>query len=43
LTVLQHLNIFGAMKGLSGQELKEATEYFVNVMQLKDYVNVKAG
>lgn len=31
------------MKGLSGQELKEATEYFVNVMQLKDYVNVKAG
>lgn len=31
------------MKGLSGKDLKDSVDYFINVMQLKEYRNRKAG
>ncbi|KAL4490361.1 hypothetical protein ABPG72_004400 [Tetrahymena utriculariae] len=43
LTVEDHLKLFGRMKGLKGVELKECVDYFINVMQLKDYRSRKAG
>lgn len=31
------------MKGLKGKDLEDSINYFIQVMQLKDYENVKAG
>jgi len=31
------------MKGLRGQDLHDAMHYFIEVMQLNDYVHVRAG
>ena len=39
-TVREHLELFGRMKGLKGEELVQAVEYFLQVMQLKDYEKV---
>lgn len=43
LTPLEHLNLFGRMKGLNGRDLKESVRYFLEVMQLTDYIDRKAG
>ncbi|EAR84995.3 transporter family ABC domain protein (macronuclear) [Tetrahymena thermophila SB210] len=43
LTVEDHLKLFGRMKGLKGQDLKECVDYFIQVMQLSDYRTRKAG
>jgi ATP-binding cassette, subfamily A (ABC1), member 3 len=37
LTPPEHLYLFGRMKGLSGQDLIENIEYYINIMQLNDY------
>lgn len=37
LNVRDHLELFGRMKGLSDEKLEETIEYFLKVMQLKDY------
>ena len=41
--MLEHFNIYGRMKGLLGQDLIDSVNYFVRVMQLNDYINVRAG
>lgn len=37
LTVEEHLKLFGRVKGLKGNDLKESIEYFMKIMQLVDY------
>jgi len=39
MTVVEHLRLFGRMKGLSGDNLNGSIEYFLSVMQLGDYRN----
>ncbi|EAR96798.2 transporter family ABC domain protein (macronuclear) [Tetrahymena thermophila SB210] len=43
LTVFEHLRLFGRIKGLKGNDLKESIDYFLKVMQLEDYINRKAS
>jgi ABC-type multidrug transport system, ATPase component len=42
LTVREHLEIFGSMKGLHGQDLQENIDYFITTMQLSDHINKKS-
>ena len=42
LTPIEHLYLFGRMKGLSGKELKESVEYFMSTMQLNFFKNTRA-
>lgn len=37
LTPCEHLYLFGRMKGLKGEELKEVVEYFLFSMQLENF------
>lgn len=37
LTPKEHLRLFGRMKGLKGNDLEEAVEYFINVMGLENF------
>ena len=39
---MEHLYLFGRLKGLWGSDLKEAVDYFINTMQLTNYINTKA-
>lgn len=41
LTVKEHLTIFGRVKGLRGQELKENTEYFLEILRIKQHEDKK--
>lgn len=43
LTPMEHLYLFGRMKGLRGKDLDEAVEYFIKIMQLEDFRKTKAG
>ncbi|KAL4455080.1 hypothetical protein ABPG74_006462 [Tetrahymena malaccensis] len=43
LSVIEHLRLFGRMKGLKGQDLNDSIQYFLKVMQLEDYVHRRAG
>lgn len=42
LTVKEHLEIFGRVKGLSGNNLKDQMNYYIKVMQLDQYINVRS-
>eukprot|EP00828_Plagiopyla_frontata_P021275 TRINITY_DN2768_c0_g1_i4.p4 TRINITY_DN2768_c0_g1~~TRINITY_DN2768_c0_g1_i4.p4 ORF type:complete len:272 (+),score=46.38 TRINITY_DN2768_c0_g1_i4:1504-2319(+) len=39
LSPLEHLYLFGRMKGLSGNDLDESVQYFIRSMQLEQYIN----
>lgn len=39
---MEHLYLFGRLKGLQGVDLKEAVDYFINIMQLTSYIKTKA-
>ncbi|CAD8087917.1 unnamed protein product [Paramecium sonneborni] len=43
LTPIEHLQLFGRIKGLQGKDLQEAVKYFIKTMQLDLFVNTKAG
>lgn len=43
LSVADHLKLFGRMKGLTGSDLKESVDYFIQIMQLSEYRNRAAG
>ncbi|KRX07798.1 P-loop containing nucleoside triphosphate hydrolase [Pseudocohnilembus persalinus] len=43
LNVEEHLQLFGRMKGLTGKNLNDSVEYFMQVMQLTDYRTRKSG
>ncbi|KAL4509467.1 hypothetical protein ABPG73_022683 [Tetrahymena malaccensis] len=43
LTVIEHLRLFGRIKGLKGKDLKDSIDYFLKVMQLEDYINRRAS
>ncbi|EGR32580.1 hypothetical protein IMG5_076830, partial [Ichthyophthirius multifiliis] len=42
LTVLEHLKLFGRMKGLKGKDLDASINYFLKVIQLEDYTHRQA-
>jgi ATP-binding cassette subfamily A (ABC1) protein 3 len=42
LTVFEHLEVFGGMKGLQGDELRENINFYIKTMQLSDQVNKKS-
>jgi ATP-binding cassette, subfamily A (ABC1), member 3 len=42
LTPPEHLYLFGRMKGLEGNDLRMAVKYFLQTMQLTDFLNTKA-
>ena len=42
LTPPEHLYLFGRMKGLSGTDLKMAVKYFLQTMQLTEFLHTKA-
>ena len=42
LTPVEHLYLFGRMKGLSGKNLKDSVNYFLKTMQLESYVKTIA-
>jgi len=43
LTVKEHLILFGNLKGLRGDDLEQVTNYYLDVLQLKQYANKQAG
>ncbi|CAD8160982.1 unnamed protein product [Paramecium pentaurelia] len=43
LTLVEHLQLFGRIKGLQGKELSAAVSYFIKTMQLDLFLNTKAG
>ncbi|CAD8167077.1 unnamed protein product [Paramecium pentaurelia] len=43
LTPIEHLQLFGRIKGLTGQDLQQAVKYFIKTMQLDLFVKTKAG
>ncbi|CAD8075622.1 unnamed protein product [Paramecium sonneborni] len=43
LTPLEHLQLFGRIKGLSGKDLKSTVKYFIKTMQLDQFSNTKVG
>ncbi|CAK55643.1 unnamed protein product (macronuclear) [Paramecium tetraurelia] len=43
LTPNEHLYLFGRMKGLSGADLSESVTYFLQTMQLEEYINRESG
>ncbi|KAL4439562.1 hypothetical protein ABPG74_003964 [Tetrahymena malaccensis] len=43
LSVEDHLNLFGRMKGLYGKNLTDSVNYFIKIMQLEDYRKRAAG
>ncbi|CAD8056529.1 unnamed protein product [Paramecium primaurelia] len=43
VSVRKHLQLWGYLKGLKGQELEESILYFLKVMQLENYENSLAG
>ena len=43
MTPVEHLSVFGRIKGLKGQELLQANAYFIETMQLDFYVKSYAG
>ncbi|CAD8046598.1 unnamed protein product [Paramecium primaurelia] len=43
LTPIEHLQLFGRIKGLNGNDLKQAVDYFIKTMQLDLFVKTKAG
>jgi ABC-type multidrug transport system ATPase subunit len=43
LTPVEHLFLFGRMKGLSGRDLYESVRYFLQTMQLTDFIKTRAG
>ncbi|EGR27806.1 hypothetical protein IMG5_188760 [Ichthyophthirius multifiliis] len=43
LTPPEHLYLFGRMKGLTGNDLNESVQYFLDTMQLTDFIKKKAG
>lgn len=40
--MLEHLEVFGGMKGLHGEELRENIEFYIKTMQLGDHINKKS-
>lgn len=43
LTPVEHFYLFGRLKGLTGADLKEVVEYYLDVLQLRSYIKTKAG
>jgi ATP-binding cassette subfamily A (ABC1) protein 3 len=43
LTPIEHLLLFGRIKGLKGHELEQAVNYFIKTMLLDLFVKTKAG
>ncbi|CAK72042.1 unnamed protein product (macronuclear) [Paramecium tetraurelia] len=43
LTPVEHLQLFGRIKGLQGKELQTAVAYFIKTMQLDLFIKTKAG
>ncbi|CAD8156729.1 unnamed protein product [Paramecium octaurelia] len=43
LTPVEHLQLFGRIKGLQGKELSTAVAYFIKTMQLDLFIKTKAG
>jgi len=43
LTVKEHLVLFGNLKGLRGEDLRQVIDYYLNVLQLSDYTHTRAG
>ncbi|CAD8212177.1 unnamed protein product [Paramecium octaurelia] len=43
LTPIEHLQLFGRVKGLEGNDLQQAVDYFIKTMQLDLFVKTKAG
>lgn len=39
MRVIEHLRIFGLIKGLSEADLEEQVSYFMKIMQLEEYAN----
>jgi len=37
MTPVEHLNIFAQLKGLKGENIIAATEYFIKIMQLEAF------
>jgi len=42
LTVKEHLTLFGNLKGLSGSELEQVVDYYLDVLQLREHANKRA-
>jgi len=43
LTVKQHLQLFGRMKGLTGNDLEESVDYYIKILLLEDHANKRAS
>ena len=43
LTVKEHLVLFGNLKGLDGENLRQIIDYYLDVLQLREYTNTRAG
>lgn len=43
LTVREHLNIIGAMKGLNGKDLEEVVEYYLQSLTIKEHSEKKSS
>jgi ATP-binding cassette subfamily A (ABC1) protein 3 len=43
LTVKEHLALFGNLKGIKGDNLNQVVNYYLDVLQLREYANKQAG
>jgi len=43
LTVKEHLMLFGYLKGIQGSNLNQVINYYLDILQLREYVNKQAG